>query len=195
MVDRENCENTFCNEVQVDDVNASGFLRTNDHLLPSAVRNRDEPQHRAAQSKRRGRCKASVKGGPGAWKQWTPQAIARAVFSKRGMTARNSAALIHGASHGQILRLRKAVANVICSAQRQSLERLWNASLESPLALVVVSNIMFDETKLPLSCTSSISKKPIYRKWSVLASHGQLTCVSSAGVIEELGMFERVSGG
>ena len=161
----------------VDYVNATGFLRTADHVLQGPLSHMPPPQRANP-----------VRGAM--WKRWTPQTVARVVFqSSPTARARHVAAAVEGASARHSLHCRSMLAHVIAQQQLEGLEALKrSAETEGGAAFpVVLLNCMFDETKLPLLMQADGSQRGFAKKIrSVLASHGQLSWLQADASLHDL---------
>eukprot|EP00971_Amphidinium_carterae_P250473 4972591-Amphidinium_carterae.1 len=95
---------------------------------------------------------------------------------------------VMGASHESVRRVRNAVARTILNKQAKFLDEL--ASRRTKLLL---TNVMYDETKLPVAArTSRESRKLLFKKRPVLASHAQITWVDEESRLHDEDVYIKV---
>ena len=153
-------------KAQILSFNRSGNARTADFvMMPDGVM--------------RGRLR-----GSGMWKRWEPEAIIKTAFTPATASARHMASSVQG-SPLHATQCRHVVSMCIVEGQDRGVCALNRQSRQSMFRFWI-SNYMFDESRIPV-----LLERAGFRKWPVLARHGQLTWASSDGVVSDQDIIKR----
>ena len=124
--------------------------------------------------------------GKGAWKEWIPEAIQKAAFSKTALKA-TAVDMADGTglsatgkrSPQHVACCKKFMAKTITSGQRGGCQRLRRQSVHKRFKFFI-TNTVFDETKLKYTIRGMG-----FRSFSTLAHHTQITWKDDRGIHDE----------